>query len=578
MIVYGKFPERVTTRAWVDRIAERCRRVSGLPPGLARHGELMTAFIDAAGLSQGVADALFRDDGMDQRSVGQDDCTALLLRLASAVCVSWDSAFANIEALPDCIALDQLPDEIEINLPEGYAHYALYPEAYIEAARRLRPEGPVRVIGIRSIGTGLAALVTVALRSGPPVTIRPVGHPFERRLNIDPALAAELTDDPRASYVVVDEGPGLSGSSLAAVADFLTGRGVSPDQVTFLTSHGGDPGPEAGPCVRLAWSRVQREVADGNALLTEHIGEWAKAILGDSCRIHDDLSAGAWRARLWAAESAWPAIHPAWERRKLLTDDGDAKWLLRFAGLGAIGERKLAQAQALHAAGFGLEPVGLAHGMLAMRWLDDARPLQPRELGSAELTARIGAYIGFRATSFAARVGGGSEVPELFEMARCNAASALGEARAAALDIWRPRLDCLRPLVQPVEVDGRMLPHEWLRTASGELIKTDALDHHVGHDLVGCQDAAWDVVGAALELGLSQEAVAEAASFISGRRIAPELIAFYRPCYLAFRWAQHRMAVQSLGAWPEEARRNADAADHYARLLAREIAGGWSGR
>ena len=41
------------------------------------------------------------------------------------------------------------------------------------------------------------------------------------------------------------------------------------------------------------------------------------------------------------------------------------------------------------------------------------------------------------------------------------------------------------------------------------LLKTDALDHSEGHDLIGCQDIAWDVVGAATELELSAVLAAE---------------------------------------------------------------------
>lgn len=251
----------------------------------------------------------------------------------------------------------------------------------------------------------------------------------------------------------------------------------------------------------------------------------------------------------------------------------DAKWLLKFAGLGSPGERKLARAHVLAAAGFGPEARGPVQGLLATRWLADARPLQPGEPDPAELTARVGDYIGFLAKRFPAASARGADVSELLQMARCNMAEALGEAAAGLDHRWRSQIDRLRTLVEPVEIDGRMLPHEWLRTTSGELIKTDALDHHAAHDLIGCQDAAWDVVGAALELGLSQDAVAATVSAASGRRIAPELMAFYGPCYLAFRWAQHRMAAQSLGAWPAEARRNLRAADRYARLLAHEVIG-----
>ena len=61
-------------------------------------------------------------------------------------------------------------------------------------------------------------------------------------------------------------------------------------------------------------------------------------------------------------------------------------------------------------------------------------------------------------------------------------------------------LERLERVVRPVEIDGRLHAWSYLRR-DGHLLKTDALDHHAGHDLVGCQDIAWDIVGAKIELG-----------------------------------------------------------------------------
>ena len=70
---------------------------------------------------------------------------------------------------PDCdrdIGNTVLPPEIEISVPEGFAYYALDPELYRIAARRFRDEARperVAVIGIRSIGTTLGAIVASEL-------------------------------------------------------------------------------------------------------------------------------------------------------------------------------------------------------------------------------------------------------------------------------------------------------------------------------------------------------------------------------------------------------------------------------
>src|SRR5207253_11092270 len=113
----------------------------------------------------------------------------------------------------DALAGEVRPERVEIRRPEGYAFYALYPEAYSAAASALDGVGPIKVVGIRSIGTGLAAMVAARLGGELPVTVRPVGDPFRRELSISAELAAALLDDAHASFAIVDEGPGLSGSS-----------------------------------------------------------------------------------------------------------------------------------------------------------------------------------------------------------------------------------------------------------------------------------------------------------------------------------------------------------------------------
>jgi hypothetical protein len=109
---------------------------------------------------------------------------------------------------------------------------------------------------------------------------------------------------------------------------------------------------------------------------------------------------------------------------------------------------------------------------------------------------------------------------------------------------------------------------EWLVTPDGELVKTDAADHCAAHDLIGCQDAAWDVAGASIELGLDANELASALAR-RGSPIDPALSRFYEPCYLAFQLGSHSMAARSIesGA-PDEAARLRRAADTYARQLA----------
>ena len=109
---------------------------------------------------------------------------------------------------------------------------------------------------------------------------------------------------------------------------------------------------------------------------------------------------------------------------------------------------------------------------------------------------------------------------------------------------------------------------EWVALDGGKLLKCDAVDHHAAHDLVGCQDVTWDLAGAEIELGLSHvelHRVIAIVEDITARRVDPELLAFLRPCYLAFQLGRHALAAGS--ADETEGARLRVAADRYAAHL-----------
>jgi hypothetical protein len=83
------------------------------------------------------------------------------------------------------------------------------------------------------------------------------------------------------------------------------------------------------------------------------------------------------------------------------------------------------------------------------------------------------------------------------------------------------------------------------------LLKTDALDHHCAHDLIGCQGMAWDIAGAIAEFALNgdeAERLIAAAERASGRSVDRELLAFYRLAYACFRLGQATLAAEMCGA------------------------------
>jgi hypothetical protein len=455
-----------------------------------------------------------------------------------------------------------LPEEIGAKLPEGYAFYALYPEAYAAAAQRL-PTGDHRVIGIRSIGSSLAAVAATALSDAAPVTVRPVGHPFQRELALGDELRNELAGHTGA-FVVVDEGPGLSGSSFGAVADALEELGVEPGRIAFLPGHGGELGPQASERHKSRWARALRPVAGFDEVVRPHLVRWCEELVGPAVEPLQDISGGAWRERVYGSEAEWPPANAAQERLKFLLGAESGTWLLKFGGLGRIGERKLERARALHAAGFTPEVAGFRHGFLVERWREDAGALHDG-LDRPALLERVGDYLGFRARAFSG--GSGASVEALFEMAQVNAGEALGAHAADALERFRPELGRLDALVRRGETDNRMHAWEW-RVAPEGLLKTDALDHHAAHDLIGAQDVGWDVVGAAVELGFDPDETARLARRVGA---APELLKFLLPSYLAFQTGAYAMAADSHAGWAAEAERLRARSQFYARRLAEAL-------
>ena len=208
--------------------------------------ELTDAFVLASELAQGLIDAEFALCGADDWTPIHRAALAMLFdlarRLRGAVSGPIDNPLAGLS----------LPASVRARTAEGFSHYAVYPEAFLAAGERVQA---TTVIGLRSIGAGLGALVAAACGAARLVSLRPVGDPFRRRLEVAPALEAALLSDLGGPIAVVDEGPGQSGSSFAAVAQWLIARGVGMERIVFVPSHCGEPGPAADNEIRAIWER-----------------------------------------------------------------------------------------------------------------------------------------------------------------------------------------------------------------------------------------------------------------------------------------------------------------------------------
>jgi hypothetical protein len=139
-----------------------------------------------------------------------------------------------------------------------------------------------------------------------------------------------------------------------------------------------------------------------------------------------------------------------------------------------------------------------------------------------------------------------------------TAAYLLGSEQAALCREWVKPAAGLEAQVLRVATDNRLQPWEWLQLADGTLLKTDALDHCQSHDLVGCQDIAWDIAGAAAEFQLSDDELSALSARIRngcGYRPSDDLVRFLLPCYLAFQCDYYVLAARAASARPDEVAR-----------------------
>jgi hypothetical protein len=549
--------------------------IRGSGSGHAGHAEIVEILVDLGAVHAAVLDALFP---------AADDVAPMAERFAEASCAvaeifrrSWAGGMVEQDAkeaagaLLDQLGAAPLPSCVDVPVLEGYAYYGLYPETYLAAAERLRAERqPARVVcvGIRSIGASLAAVVAAELRhrecAARLVTVRPRGHPFERRPVLTDTLAASLRRETGSLFAIIDEGPGLSGSSLCGTAETLVELGIAEEQIVLLPSWAPDGASFVSASARRRWPAHEKYVGSFEA-------DW---IARTALRGARDISGGRWRALFPAAEPG-PPVHPQHERRKYLcpaasagalglpsrpTDHGPI--LLKFAGLGRRGRQALSLAHRLGEAGFVPPVLGLWNGFLATSFVAGA-PLGAGEW-SAGLARSIGTYLAYRARNCPGRRSVSLEALE--SMIRRNIGLALGEESAAADAVRFP--SALLDAAPVVAIDGRMLPHEWIRTSSG-YVKTDAVDHHDDHFLPGDQDIAWDVAGVCVEFELGQK---EEASFV--RQLAADLgdrtlaarLPYYRLAYLAFRVGYTSLGAQTLCGTPD-GRQLAGLATQYADAL-----------
>jgi hypothetical protein len=516
--------------------------------GHCSHDGLLVALLRAGELECGVADG---------GSVAAQRFELVTDRLAKVLAASvstqalqepdirkndFQQLLKSAQALP---AIGQL----SLSTPEGFAYYALHPLAYADIIRKIPACRSLLVVGIRSIGTTLSAVTAAGARAcgmkAARITVRPEGHPYDRtaEFTAEQLAAIRAAVSSGANFAVVDEGPGLSGSSFLAVAEALERAGAPTEKITLVSSHA----PKVnGLCAMDATRRWQRFPC---LPVTEETRRPTQAA--------DFIGGGQWRSRIPVNESEWPASWTSLERLKYLSSDKNhERRMFKFAGFGHYGDVVLARERIVAEGGFGLMPSPESDGFVSYPWVCypeiDSRPLSSRGL-SSDLLARIADYCSFRLRAFAVEL---SDLSPLQQMADHNLRE-LGLDLAVHLHLERP-----------VIADGHMQPHEWIATKEGRLLKTDSGAHGDDHFFPGPTDIAWDIAGAIVEWQMDEGQMSEflnrychASGDDASRRIDG-----YVKAYAVFRTAYCLMAADAMSGSDEQVRLQ-HAAGSYKTIL-----------
>jgi hypothetical protein len=458
-------------------------------------------------------------------------------------------------------SFEQLPESLLLSLPEGYAYYGLYPEMYYESAKNLikgKKPDKAFTIGIRSIGTSLSSLVGAALEDDncivSSITLRPRGEYFNRTLRISSELISEIKSNADSYFLIVDEGPGLSGTSLCSVAEYLSILGIKNERIVFFPSWLPDVSNFVSELSQRRWPLHEKYCA---FFETSSLGIGKIKSSFQSQNIYD-ISAGKWRDLFFENISSSPAVFQNFEQRKyLLTEkpiaevskaiimNDEKSFFLKFSGLGHYGLHLHKRALLLSEAGFSPKAYEISSGFIRFD-LQKGIPLSQEDV-SLPLLKRIAEYLAFLKKNFS-KAKPSLSFDDLREMIRINVLKALGnEWEACLTNLNNFNNEDFNKNI--VEIDGRMLPHEWTKTKDS-FIKTDSIHHHTDHLLPGRTDIAWDIAGTIVEFHLDPpgaEYLLEEYSRFSGDSLSKERLHFFMTAYLAFRLGYSCFASERLG-------------------------------
>lgn len=534
-------PSAAESDPWIFRDGRRTVSGSELLSDLRRRiasaadsSTLLDALIEAGELEAALADA---------GSKSAEPAAQVTDSLASAVMCGDSTVIAQATLYANQIVT---PDTLAVAPPEGFTYYALHPSDFARLAATL-DSSRYAVIGIRSIGATLSAVVLAALtaqgKRACRITVRPTGHPYSRRTDFTPDQLRWISENRDAQFLIVDEGPGRSGSTFLSVAEALARAGVLRHKITMLGSRDPDLSSLCADNAMNRW-REFRFVATTPSV-NQRFGECTYAGGGD------------WRQSLIPTGEPWPASWTQMERLKFISPDW--RTLYKFEGMGPIGAEVRDRAFRLAQAGLGPQVGDAGDGFLGYELVKGTRP-RIQNINSSVLE-RIADYCAFRYATFC--VNPSAQEAQLREMLEFNVAQEFGVQLTLPTESFCPK--------RPVITDGRMNPHEWIWSHSGQLVKSDGVDHGDNHFFPGPCDIAWDLAGVAVEWQLGSVAsdfLVEQFRRRSGVDVSREL-SLYKLAYSVFRLGFCKMAISTVKGSPEE-QCLLDAYQHY-RTIAYDL-------
>jgi hypothetical protein len=522
-------PKRADDRAksdlWIFR--EGRREVSGpaMVRDIVRRLESGNALLDCL-IQAGLLESALADLDAPGAYAGAHLTDALAVRLCAGDADSLD---------PNRLAVKiEAPETISISPPEGFTYYALHPLDFAKVTDRIGDHpGACAVIGVRSIGTTLSAVTTAALnmrgRAATRITVRPSGHPYARNAEFSPEqerwIAEQLLKS--AQFLVVDEGPGRSGSTFLSVVEALERLGVPRERITIVGSREFDPGGLCAENTSERWMGL-RYVSTAPSVSTRFLN-------------FPYIGGGDWRMYFCGAEQEWPESWTQMERLKFLSPDRHE--FLKFEGMGPLGREVQERAFLLAREGFSPAVSDAGDGFLSYTAIEGRR-LRKQDV-SPSLLEQIARYCSFRASAFTCASIHNSELDHMLEF---NVQQEFGRD----LKLEAGQLSSGTPLL----ADGRMQPHEWIVSREGKLLKTDAISHGDNHFFPGPCDIAWDLAGTVVEWDLDAQATGFLLSKFrqfSGKPISQQF-QDYMLAYCVFRLGFCKMATSTVAGSREESR------------------------